>query len=219
WLKILRRAQSTLVNTAKTCPTAFGIFSTLNSFSHATPPIVACQCKYTHSPETSTPPPEQSSPPPEKRELIVTPKLPDFGSLPIANPSDVLRLGIVATAGFIHSPLFRWMHPHHDKYPQDTLLGYRIQMKQAVSRKDVIVLVQEDLYMPNENAMTDAIIPDNDDWEAPEPGAKVVVGVIAINLEPDHADRSWEVKDHRGDYPPLPPINPGRDLNREHYAA
>ncbi|KAK0618933.1 hypothetical protein B0T14DRAFT_536924 [Immersiella caudata] len=139
----------------------------------------------------------------------------DLGLQRIANPSDVLRIGIVATTGFRYSPLPRWERPHHDKYPEDTFLSYRTQFQNAIKSDDFIVLVQEDENSPRESDKTDATIPSDNGWEAPEPGAKVVVGVITVKLEPVSARRR-QMKDPRGSYPQLPD-NPGRDLNRQHY--
>ncbi|GAB1317027.1 N-acetyltransferase domain-containing protein [Madurella fahalii] len=140
---------------------------------------------------------------------------PSLGDLRVATPADVLRIGIVATAGFRYSPIFRWERPHHEQYPEDTLLSYRTQFQNAMKSDDFIVLVQEDAYDPQENDKTDAVIPSDNGWELPEAGAKVVVGVITIKLEPD-STRKGQMKDHRGSYPNLPD-NPGRDLNRQHY--
>jgi hypothetical protein len=101
----------------------------------------------------------------------------------------VLRIGIVATAAFKYSPLFRWERPHHEKYPGDTLLSYRTQFQNAIQSDEFIVLVQEDTHDPRENDKTDAVIPDNNGWEPPQAGSKVVVGVISVKLEPGSARR------------------------------
>jgi hypothetical protein len=54
---------------------------------------------------------------------------PPLDSLRIATPADVLRIGIVAAAGFRYSPVFRWERPHHEQHPGDTLLSYRTQFQ------------------------------------------------------------------------------------------
>ncbi|KAK1834936.1 hypothetical protein QBC39DRAFT_220654, partial [Podospora conica] len=141
---------------------------------------------------------------------------PPLGALRVAQPTDVLRIGIVAAAGFRYSPLFKWERPHHEDFPEDTLLSYRTQFMTAIKSDDYIVLVQDDAYIPDENDKTSAIIPDNNGWAAPEAGDPVVVGVVSIKLHPGSAHKGI-LNDHRGLYPNLPSSNPGRDLNRRHY--
>ncbi|KAM5359151.1 hypothetical protein ACJZ2D_014690 [Fusarium nematophilum] len=131
------------------------------------------------------------------------------------SPSDVLRVGIVARAGFRYSPLFRSERPFNEQYPGDTLLSYRTQFQNAIKRDDFIALVQEDALPPEENDKTKAIIPHNNGWEAPEAGDKVIVGVISIKLEPGSARRG-QLKNHQGSYADLPECL-DRDLNRQHY--
>lgn len=109
---------------------------------------------------------------------------PALGALRIATPSDILRIGLVATASFRYSPLFRWERPHHDEFPDDTLLSYRKQFTDAMANDEVIVLVAEDAFMPNENDYTKATIPPGNGWTPPAKGDKVVVGVASIKLEP-----------------------------------
>ncbi|KAK3935949.1 GCN5-related N-acetyltransferase protein [Diplogelasinospora grovesii] len=140
---------------------------------------------------------------------------PVLGGLRVAAPEDVLRIGIVATAGFRYSPLFRWERPYHEQHPADTLLSYRTQFQTAMESDNFIVLVQEDAYEPKEDDKTTAIIPPNNGWTPPEAGEKVVVGVLIVKLEPG-SPRRGQLKDHKGSYPDLPNC-PGRDLNRRHY--
>ena len=127
----------------------------------------------------------------------MNPLLPELGTLRVAAPADVLRIGIVATAGFRYSPVFRWERPHHEQYPEDTLLSFRTQFQDAMKSNDFIVLVQEDAYDPQEGDKTVAVIPIHNGWECPEPGTKVVVGVITIQLELNSPHRG-QMKDHRG---------------------
>ncbi|KAK5662619.1 hypothetical protein OQA88_8533 [Cercophora sp. LCS_1] len=141
--------------------------------------------------------------------------VPPLGTLRIARPTDVLRIGIVAAAGFRYSPLFKWERPHHEDFPDDTLLSYSAQFLSAVKSDDFVVLVQEDAYLPDENDKTSAIIPDNNGWGVPKAGDQVVVGVVSVKLQPGSAHKG-RLKDHQGSYPDLP-SNPGRDLNRRHY--
>ncbi|ATY60503.1 Acyl-N-acyltransferase [Cordyceps militaris] len=112
------------------------------------------------------------------------PPSPALGILRVATPADILRIGIVAAASFCYSPLFRWERPHHEEFPDDTLLSYRTQFKDAMNNDEVVVLVVEDAFMPNENDCTKAIIPPGNGWTPPAEGEKVVVGVASIKLEP-----------------------------------
>ncbi|KAF7594768.1 hypothetical protein BBP40_008475 [Aspergillus hancockii] len=77
---------------------------------------------------------------------------PDLGELRLANPSDILRIGIVAAVAFRYSPLFRWERLHKD-FPADTLLSYRTQFRDATKYEDVIVLVIEHSFIPNEKRL------------------------------------------------------------------
>lgn len=160
---------------------------------------------------------------------------PPPGGLRIACPSDVLRIGVVATAGFRYSPLFRWERPYHKDFPADTILSYRTQFQDTIKSNDFIVIVAENGYQPDENENTEATIPSDDAWKAPTAGEQVVVGVASIKLEPG-SKRMGEYKDNQGtfEYPspwtipalihqageyPTLPENEGRDLNRRHYES
>lgn len=145
------------------------------------------------------------------------PPSPALGVLRVATPADILRIGIVAAASFCYSPLFRWERPHHEEFPDDTLLSYRTQFKDAMSNDEVVVLVVEDAFIPNENDCTKAIIPPGNGWTPPAEGEKVVVGVASIKLEPG-SNRRGQFASKDGEYPELPPYL-GRDLNRKHYDA
>ncbi|KPM41013.1 hypothetical protein AK830_g5516 [Neonectria ditissima] len=128
----------------------------------------------------------------------VAPPPPDLGSLRVATPDDILRIGIVATAAFRYSPLFRWERPNHEQYPDDTLLSYRTQFKSAIQSEDFVVLVQEDAYQPSENESTSAVIPTDNGWTPPETGEQVIVGVLSVKLEPN-SPRQGQLKNHTGD--------------------
>ena len=85
--------------------------------------------------------------------------IPEPGNLRLGVPSDILRIGIIATAAFRYSPLFQWERPHHEEFPEDTLLSYRSQFQAVMQSDESIILVAEDLYKPDENDLTEAIIP------------------------------------------------------------
>jgi hypothetical protein len=131
-------------------------------------------------------------------EITAYPPGPSLGSLRLATPSDILRIGIVATAGFRYSPLFRWERPHHEDYPEDTLLSYRTQFRDALKNDDFIVLIAEDSYKSDEHDSTKAIIPSDNGWSPPAEGEQVIVGVASIKLEPG-SKRRGQFKDNDGE--------------------
>lgn len=122
---------------------------------------------------------------------------PDPVGFRLASPADVMRIGIVATAAFRYSPLFQWERPYHKKYPEDTLLSYRTQFKNAVQNDEFIVLVIEDEYKIDENKATEATIPAENGWDPPAEGEKVIVGVASIKLEPN-SQRKGQFKSYDG---------------------
>ena len=158
---------------------------------------------------------------------------PQLGDLRVATPDDILRCGIVASASFRYSSLFRWERPYHKDFPEDTLLSYRTQAKDFILRDDIIVIVSEDAYEPDEKEKTEAIIPAENGWSAPAAGEKVVVGWAAIILEPDSKRKGQYIYNKHGELKPLVfsqpakrsiaghlpdlPHNEGRDLNKKHY--
>ncbi|KAI3556613.1 hypothetical protein CABS01_04220 [Colletotrichum abscissum] len=145
----------------------------------------------------------------------MVPKLPPFGALRLASPRDILRIGIVATAGFRYSPVFDWERPYHEKFPNDTILSYRHGFASALKSPDSIVLVAVDKFDPEESGKTKAIIPTDNGWEAPNAGDEVVVGVAYWKLE-QGSKRIDEGQDDLDLYPELPAC-PDRDKHEEHY--
>ena len=135
--------------------------------------------------------------------MVHFPAGPKLEGLRVASLDDVLRCGIVASASFRYSPLFRWERPYHENFPQDTLLSYRTQAKDSIQRDDVIVLVSEDAYDPNEAEKTEATIPGENGWSAPTVGEQVVVGWAAIILEPNSKRKGQYHNDKHGELGPL----------------
>lgn len=80
----------------------------------------------------------------------MAPPAPSLGTLRLASPKDILRIGIVAACGFRYSPVFDWERPYHAKYPSDTLLSYRREFAQAIRDPRYIVLAALDKYDPDE---------------------------------------------------------------------
>ena len=119
------------------------------------------------------------------------PEVPELGNLRIATPDDVLRCAIVACAGFLESPVFRWERPDHHKYPEDTLASYINQAKAFIRRDDVVMILSEDEYNPIEagivgsaTSSTVRTLYKHSGWPKPTQDQKVVVGWIAIVLAP-----------------------------------
>jgi hypothetical protein len=105
--------------------------------------------------------------------------------LRVATFADVPRMATVATAGFFYSPFFRYTRPNHKIYPEDTLLSYQAQFTKLITDEDFVVVVAEYEYDPDEGTKTDARIPEDCGWVAPEKGERVIVGVISIKLAPE----------------------------------
>jgi hypothetical protein len=123
--------------------------------------------------------------------------LPSLGSLRVPSPHDVLCMGILAAAGFRHSPVFRWERPNHEQFLDDTLLSYRTQFMSAMKTDDFIVLVAEDDYLPDENRHTTATIPPQNGWAAPGAGETVIVGIISVKLDSNSMHKG-QLKNRQG---------------------
>ncbi|RMJ14070.1 hypothetical protein BHE90_009418 [Fusarium euwallaceae] len=144
---------------------------------------------------------------------------PPFGLLRLASPADILRIGIVAAAGFRYSPVFDWERPKHAKFPQDTLLSYRHEFSSVIKSPEHIVLIATDKFDPNEGEKTSAIIPPDNGWVAPKPddGDEVIVGVACWKLQPG-SEREGSFQNDDAPYPELPE-NPKRDMDKDHCDA
>ena len=113
------------------------------------------------------------------------PTAPALGLLRLASLIDIPRIAIVATGGFRYSPVFRWERPYHEQYPEDTLMSYRAMFAQRIKDPEYIVMVAEDIYDPDEDQKSSAIIP-RDDWTfKPRKGDRVIAGVASWKLEPE----------------------------------
>lgn len=108
---------------------------------------------------------------------------PPLGSLRLATPDDVMRLGVVCTASFYYSEEFTWERIYHDQYPQSTIVHYRHEAVEFINEPEFIALVIEDDYDTDESSKTNATIPDDNGWEPPENGTKVIVGLGVWKLE------------------------------------
>jgi hypothetical protein len=155
--------------------------------------------------------------------------------LRLAKPTDIPRIAIVATAGFYYSPFFHFTRPNHKFYPEDTLLSYQSQFTSLIGNDEFVVCVAEDEYEPDERGKSEAKFPEEISWVAPKSGEKVIVGVIIVKLAPgsklkgafkaESEGSSRGVRElnavvltsRTGTFPDLP-ANPGRDLNKAHFA-
>jgi hypothetical protein len=115
------------------------------------------------------------------------PRTPDIQPLRIASPNDILRLGVVATAGFRYSEQFMFERIFHVDYPQDTIVFFRHEAEEFVKSPWHIILVAIDKYDPEESAKTEAVIPVDNGWQPPSPGEDVIVGFGVWKLQPDSA--------------------------------
>src|SRR5271154_4112365 len=116
----------------------------------------------------------------------LTMRLPSFGpTLRLASPKDIRRIGLVAGSGFRSSPVFDWERPHHEQYPEDTLLSYQQTFASYIKSPKYMVLVVLDKYDPDEHKKTKLVLPPNNGGvEIPAEGDEVVVGVACWELEP-----------------------------------
>ena len=134
---------------------------------------------------------------------MMLPGPPSLGKLRIAAPEDVLRLGIVAAAGFRYSEHFMWERPYHENYPLDTIIHYRHEAVEYIRSPTHVVLVALDLYDPDESNKTKAVIPKDSGWESPAAGEEVVVGLAIWRLEPG-SKRRGKFQNNRGGHVHLP---------------
>ncbi|KAI9150894.1 Taurine hydroxylase-like protein SAT17 [Paramyrothecium foliicola] len=132
-----------------------------------------------------------------------------------AKPSDIMRIGIICCAGFRYSPIFRWERPHHEEYPEDTLLSYRKIFADAIGNENSIVYVALDKYNPNENDYTTAKFPSQNDWNPPEKDTLIPVAIAWIKMPPGSPPADNNTCDQ--DKCLILPENEGRDLDRSHY--
>ena len=117
--------------------------------------------------------------------IMMVPLTPGLGKLRIASPADILRLGIVCTAGFWYSEHFHWVRPYHAQYPLDTITFFQHEVAGLLENPEFIVLAAVDAYDPQESEKTEATIPAGHGWQIPEAGEEVVVGLAVWKLEPN----------------------------------
>ncbi|KAK4223411.1 hypothetical protein QBC38DRAFT_459353 [Podospora fimiseda] len=142
---------------------------------------------------------------------------PSFGSLKLASPDDVLRLGVVCTAGFRYSEQFIWERTAHAQYPQSTMNWFRQEVMEFIRKPEFIALVALDDYDPDESSKTEAIIPVDNGWTPPKAGTPVVVGLGVWRLQPG-SPRIGKYQNETGPYPDVPEYD-YKDLDRKRSQA
>ncbi|KAK2589474.1 hypothetical protein QQS21_012850 [Conoideocrella luteorostrata] len=139
-----------------------------------------------------------------------TPPAPPLGDLRIAGPNDIMRLGIVCTAGFRYAEQFTWERPYHAQHPLSTLAFFRHEVRQFIKSPEHIVLVAVDSFDTHESDKTEAVIPDSNGWDKPAPGTDVVVGMAIWKLEAG-SKRVEDLPGPPSPFPHLPEYN-GADM-------
>ncbi|KAK0664563.1 hypothetical protein QBC41DRAFT_283784 [Cercophora samala] len=142
---------------------------------------------------------------------------PSLGRLRLASPDDILRLGIVCTAGFRCSEQFIWERTAHNQHPQSTITFFRHAVAEFIKNPEFIALVAVDAYNPDESSKTDAIIPVDNGWKPPAAGTPVVVGLGVWRLQPG-SPRVGKYQNETAPYPNLPEYD-YKDLDRKRSKA
>ncbi|KAF3020919.1 hypothetical protein E8E14_002369 [Neopestalotiopsis sp. 37M] len=149
--------------------------------------------------------------------MVVFNPTPSFGSLRLASPADILRLGVVCTAGFWYSEQFTWERTAHNQYPQSTITFFRHEVRDFIKQPEFVVIVIEDSYEPDESSKTAAKIPEDNGWSPPEPGSPVVVGLTIWKLQ-NSSQRVGHFQNNTGSFPDLPE-NDYLDLDKKRQQA
>ena len=88
----------------------------------------------------------------------------------------------MAASAFFWSPTFKYLRPHHEEYPKDTLASYYTEYGESIRDPAYVVLVAEDTVETDEaghvyEALKSLCWPST-------PGRKVIVGLCSIFLKP-----------------------------------
>lgn len=65
--------------------------------------------------------------------------------------AEILRLALVASAGFYHSPVNAYERPKRDKYPGDTVQSYLEELLNYILKPECILIVVDDEYEKSED--------------------------------------------------------------------
>lgn len=77
---------------------------------------------------------------------------PALDPLRVTSVGDILRLGIVCTAGFSFAEQFVFERPYHDENPHVSLLAFRHEVKKFIESPKHMVLVATNQYEPDESS-------------------------------------------------------------------
>lgn len=146
-----------------------------------------------------------------------------------ANPSDILRMGLVSYAGFEPTNFRAWMSPYHKRYPSDMLAFDRANAQDYLADPDYLCIVIEDNPKPDEASFTGAIIPSDDlaavrHAERAQDQGRVVVGyavwVLNKDIMPGRVEKYSLDRQHlNGAWPSVcttPDDCPTRDQHSDH---
>ncbi|KAK5093436.1 hypothetical protein LTR70_004797 [Exophiala xenobiotica] len=90
------------------------------------------------------------------------PPIPPLGSLRVATPLDVMRMGIITYAAFEKTMQFTWMIPDHRRWPSKALQLERQRLASIMRSRNYVVVVAEDVYDSDEAAKATVTIPSGD---------------------------------------------------------
>jgi hypothetical protein len=121
-----------------------------------------------------------------QQPVLLAPKIPPLGSVRLATPEDIPRIGLVAAASFYHSPPFHYQRPDHQEFPFDTVASYRVEFAKAIFGNDSVVIVAEDTPEKDE---IDHVYHELKEVYRSDPRAaisnpsKIIVGVCSLKLQ------------------------------------
>lgn len=116
---------------------------------------------------------------------------PALGALRLARLADLPRIGVVATAGFYHSPVFHYCRPYYQTYLSDTIAAYRAGSQSAILDRETVCIVAEADYNESESDAVfpelKAVYPPIEDQLGREKSeiTKVIVGIAQLSLKED----------------------------------
>jgi len=148
------------------------------------------------------------------------PSIPPLGSLRVATPLDVMRMGIITYAAFEKTTQFTWMIPDHRRWPSKALQLERQRLASVMRTRNHVVVVAEDVYDSDEAAKANVTIPSGD--PAPNPAShwaegRAVVGVAIWRFD-DNSTRigQFEAQQQAGLFPRFSTIRPPLPSHDEH---
>lgn len=116
-------------------------------------------------------------------------KVPKLGPLEFAEPSDVMRLGVVSYVGFAKTSEYKWIHPWHTNSPVDAINWERFQAQLAIDDSrgmspKYVCMVIRDVHDPDEMTKSGIFLPIS---EATSEGVveddRIVVGLAFWTLQ------------------------------------